>query len=156
MKKVTLLVLSALVMISLTQCNSQSSADICSDSSTRGKIISELMSNDAYMKEVMDSMKTKHSHEMMSSSCEMMKNDKAMGVEMMGNMMDMCKSDTSMCKMMMGKTMDMCDMDESKCTMMKGCMEEHPKGMESMKNMGMCNMKGMDSKKDEHSEHHKK
>ena len=37
--------------------------------------------------------------------------------------------------------MEMCDMDKSKCKMMMGSMQEHPKGMESMKDMGMCNMK---------------
>ena len=52
-----------------------------------------------------------------------------------------------MCKMMMGKTMDMCDMDKSKCSMMMGSMKEHPKSMQSMKDMGMCNMKGMDMSK---------
>jgi hypothetical protein len=58
----------------------------------------------------------------------------------------MCKSDTSMCKMMMGKTMEMCDMDKEKCKMMMTSMQEHPKGMKDMKDMGMCDMKGMDMK----------
>ena len=66
---------------------------------------------------------------------------------MMDKMMDMCKMDTSMCKMMMGKTMEMCDMDKSKCSMMKGAMQDHPKGTKTMKEMGMCDMKGMDMSK---------
>ena len=105
------------------------------------------MDNDTYMKEVMVAMKAKHGDAIASNSGDMMKEDKVMGTNMMGNMMDMCMADTDMCKMMMGKTMEMCDMDKSKCKMMMGSMKEHPKGMESMKDMGMCNMKGMDMSK---------
>lgn len=58
--------------------------------------------------------------------------------------------------MMMGKTMDMCDMDKEKCKMMMTSMQVHPKGMKDMKNMGMCDMKGMnmEQKKEDHSQHH--
>jgi hypothetical protein len=105
------------------------------------------MDNPTYMNEVMTAMKSKHGEAIVSTSCEMMKDDKATCEKMMVNMMDMCKTDTAMCKMMMGKIMEMCDMGKEKCKMMMTSMNEHPKGMQSMKEMGMCNMKGMKMKK---------
>jgi hypothetical protein len=154
MKKLAILLLSVSVLISFTQCSTPSPDKLCSDADTRGKIISELMNNDAYMKEVMDSMKTKHGDAIVSTSCDMMKGDKAMGTKMMNNMMDMCMADTSMCSMMMGKTMDMCDADQGKCNMMMGSMQTHLNVMKSME--GMCDMKDMkmDNKKEDHSQHH--
>jgi hypothetical protein len=161
MKKLSIALLAVVAVISLTQCNNSTPEKICSDATSRGKIISELVNNDAYMNEVMDAMKTKHGDVIASTCCNMMKNDQAMGTKMMDNMMGMCSSDSSMCKMMMGKTMDMCDADQSKCKMMMESMTSHPKGMESMQDMGMCDMKGMkgmkmDEKKEDHSQHHKK
>ncbi len=96
------------------------------------------MNNDAYMAEVMDSMKVKHA---MTGGIDSPKDN--MDMDMMGKMMEKCKTDTAMCKMMMDKTMDMCDMDAAKCKMMMGSMKSHPKSMKSMKDMGMCDMKGM-------------
>ncbi|PQJ12331.1 hypothetical protein CJD36_000820 [Flavipsychrobacter stenotrophus] len=147
MKKITTFLLAVAMMFSFTQCTNSSADKLCSNADTRAKVISELMNNDAYMKEVMVAMKTKHCDAIASTSCDMMKEDKAMQTKMMGSMMDMCMADTGMCKMMMGKTMDMCDMDKSKCSMMIGSMKEHPKGTQSMKDMGMCDMKGMDMSK---------
>lgn len=146
MKKITTILFAVATMFSFTQCSNNSSNDI-SNAGNRAKVITELMANDAYMQEVMVAMKAKHGDAVASTSCNMMKEDKTMGTKMMGNMMDMCMTDTSMCKMMMGKTMDMCDMDKSKCSMMMGSMKEHPKSMQSMKDMGMCDMKGMDMSK---------
>ena len=143
MKKITTILFAVATVFSFTQCSNNSSNEI-SNADNRAKVISELMDNDAYMKEVMVAMKAKHSDAIASASFDMMKEDKAMGTKMMGNMMDMCKDDTAMCKMMMGKTMEMCDMDKSKCSMMMGSMKEHPKGTQTMKDMGMCDMKGMD------------
>jgi hypothetical protein len=145
MKKIITIVFAVATIFSFTQCSNNSSNEI-TNADNRAKVISELMDNPAYMQEVMTAMKTKHGEALVSTSCDMMKDDKETCTKMMGNMMDMCKSDTGMCKMMMGKTMDMCDMDKEKCKMMMTSMQEHPKGMNDMKEMGMCDMKGMDMK----------
>ncbi len=142
MKKIITIVFAVTAIFSFTQCSNNSGNEL-SNADNRAKVISQLMDNDAYRKEVIAVMKAKHGDEIASTSCDMMKEDKAMGTKMMGNMMDMCMNDTSMCKMMMGKTMDMCDSDKGKCSMMMSSMKDHPKGMKSMKDMGMCNMKGM-------------
>ena len=147
MKKLTTILFSVATVLSFTQCTNPSADKLCSNADTRAKVITELMDNDAYMEEVMVAMKTKHGDAIVSTSCDMMKGDKATGIQMMNSMMSMCKDDSSMCKMMMGKTMDMCDSDKGKCTMMMGSMKEHPKGMKDMKDMGMCDMKGMDMSK---------
>ena len=106
--------LSFAALISFTQCNNSTPEQLCSNAASRGKIISSLMNNDGYMKEVMDSMRTKHGDAMLSTVLVNAKNDQAMQMDMMNSMMSMCKSDTAMCKMMMDKTMEMCDMDQSK------------------------------------------
>jgi hypothetical protein len=143
--KIITIVLAVATIFSFSQCSNSSNNEI-SNGDSRAKVIAELMDNPNYMQEVMTAMKTKHGEAIATTSGDMMKEDKAMGTKMMGNMMDMCKSDTSMCKMMMGKTMEMCDMDKEKCKMMMTSMQEHPKGMKDMKDMGMCDMKGMDMK----------
>ncbi len=141
MKKIILFLFAVASLFILTQCNSTSTEKLCSNADTRGKIISELMKNNAYMNEVMDSMRTKHSDVIITTAFAMAKSDMQMQGIMMDKMTDMCKMDTSMCKMMPDKTMDMCDADESCCDKMMGSMKSHPKVMKSMK--GMCNMKGM-------------
>ena len=133
--------LAITAMISFTQCNNSTPDQLCNNAASRGKVISALINNGAYMNEVMDSMRLKHGDAMLSNVLGHAKNDPAMQTEMMNNMMNMCKSDTAMCKMMMGKTMEMCDMDQSKCNMMMGSMQPHPNVMKSME--GMCDMKGM-------------
>jgi len=140
MRKIAILLMSVTVIISLTQCASPTSENKGNHSTA----ISEMMNNDAYMNEVMDSMRTKHPDVIQSSFVFLMKDNKQMQSGMMDNMIGMCKMDTSMCKMMMGKTMEMCDMDKGKCSMMMGAMQDHPKSMKTMKDMGMCDMKGMD------------
>ena len=147
MKKITTTLFAVATIFSFTQCSNSSADKLCSNADTRAKVITELMDNDVYMKEVMVAMKARHGGAIASTSCDMMKEDKAMGTKMMGNMMDMCKEDTAMCKMMMGKTMDMCDMDKSKCSMMMSTMKEHPKGTQAIKDMGLCDMKEMDMSK---------
>lgn len=138
MKKITTLLLSIAAMISFTQCNNTAPENLYTDAATRGKVISTLMKNEAYMNEVMDSMKVKH-------GAAMAKNDKAMQAEMMEKTMANCKMDPAMCKSMMDKTMEMCDADQSKCDMMMGAMKPHPNVMKSMK--GMCDMEGMNMDK---------
>ena len=133
MKKTTILLISAIVMLLFSQCNNSTVDQLVSKTDLRGSIISELMQNDAYRKQVMDSIHAKHSNEMFDRSSEMMRGDKQMGMKMMENMMGMCQSDTSMFKMMMGKSMDMCEMDETKCKMMARSMHKHPNVMKSMK-----------------------
>ncbi len=138
MKKITTLLLSVAALISFTQCNNTPPNELCSNAATRGKVISTLMNNEAYMNEVMDSMQVKH-------GAAMAKNDKAMQAEMMDKMMANCKMDPAVCKSMMDKTMEMCDADQSRCDMMMGAMKPHPNVMKSM--LGMCDMEGMNMDK---------
>ena len=135
--------MSVLVIISITQCTNAKS----DNTGNHSKAISEMINNDAYMNEVMDSMRTKHPDAIQSSYIFLMKDSKQMQGSMMNNMMNMSKMDTAMCKQMMDKTMEMCDMDKSKCTMMMGAMQNHPMGTKTMKDMGMCDMKSMDMSK---------
>jgi len=153
MKNLSILILSVAAVLSFTQCNNSSADKLCSNVDTRAKIITELMNNDAYMNQVMDSMQTKHADAIVSTTFDMMKMDQATGMQFMNGVMSMCEGDTTMFKMMMGKTMEMCDTDKGKCSMVMGSMKEHPIGMRSMMDMGMCNMEGMnmEQEKDEHS-----
>ncbi|MBK8698769.1 MAG: hypothetical protein IPN29_04220 [Saprospiraceae bacterium] len=126
-------------IFSFVQCGNNSGNEI-NNADHRAKVISELMDNENYMKEVKDAMKSINGEAMVSNSYDLMKEDTATGTKMMGMMMDMCKSDTSMYKMMMGKTMEMCDMDKEKCKMMMAAMRQHPMGMKNIKDLGMCDM----------------
>ena len=111
MKKATIFLLSLGVLISFTQCNNAAPEKLCDNAASRVKVISSLMNNDAYMTEVMDSMRTKHPDVMLTTVFVIAKNDKAMQGHMMDKMTDMCKMDTSMSmtKMVVGKTMKMLD-----------------------------------------------
>ena len=136
MKNVKILLFAVVALMSFTQCESPAPEKNLEKADSRGKTISVLMNNDAYMKEVMDSMKTKHGGGMAM--------DMPMNEDMMNKMMEKCKADPNMCKMMMDKTMAMCDADSSMCKMMMSSMKEHPNMMKSMKDMeGMGDMKGM-------------
>lgn len=140
MKKITLLLFTVATLFSFTQCTSYSSKGLCSNDETRAKVITELIDNEAYLKELMIALESKHSEAIVSTSCEMMRKDHLMGSNMMDSMMDLCMSDTNMCRMIMGKTMDLCEIDTSKSRMMMSSMKEHPKAMHSMKDMGMYDM----------------
>ena len=131
MKKVKILLFAVAALMSFTQCESPAPEKTLEKADSRGKTISVLMNNDAYMKEVMDSMKTKHGSSM---AMEMPMDEK-----MMNKMMEMCKKNPAMGKMMMDKTMAMCDADSSMCKMMMTSMKEHPNMMKSMEG----DMKGM-------------
>jgi len=135
MKKLTILFLSVAVLLSFTKCNNSTSDKLCSNAATRGKIISELLNNDAYLNEMMDSMQTKHPDVILSNVFVIAKSDKPMQENMMDKMTDMCKMDSSMCKMMIDKTMDMCEADQSKCGMMMGSMQSRPNVMKSIQGM---------------------
>lgn len=136
-----LLVFSGLLLFS--QCSNPSPESALHGAEIRAQYISALINNDTYMREVMDTMRTKHPDVYMTTVIMVMKNDKAMQAKMMNTLMSMYGSDSSMCNMMMDKTMDICDADQSKCKMMVGSMHSHPKAMKSMQDMGMCNMKEM-------------
>jgi hypothetical protein len=125
MKKLTVSIAMVFMAFVLVQCAQKHPNELCNDTKTRGQIISELMKNQKYLAEVMDSIKVRHPQKMMQ------------------NMMGMCEKDSTMCKMMMDHTMAMCDVDKAKCKMMMGSMKTHMKGMSKMKEMGMCDMKGM-------------
>ena len=133
MKKVKILLFAVAALMTFTQCNNPAPSTTLQQADTRGKTISALMNNRAYMKEVMDSMKTKHGGAMSM--------DMPMDENMMNKMMEACKANPAMGKMMMDKTMAMCDADSSMCKMMMTSMKEHPNVMKSMK--GMEEMKGM-------------
>ena len=133
MKRVKILFFSLLALMSFTQCDNAAPTTTLQQADKRGKTISALMNNDAYMKEVMDSMKTKHGGAMSM--------DMPMDENMMNKMMEKCKNDPAMCKMMMDKTMAMCNADSAMCKMMMTSMQPHPNVMKSMQ--GMCDMKGM-------------
>lgn len=133
MKKITFFLFFVVALMSFTQCNNPAPTSTLQQADTRGKTISALMNNDTYMKEVMDSMKTKHGGAMSM--------DMPMNEDMMNKMMEKCKTDPAMCKMMMDKMMAMCNADSAMCKMMMGSMKEHPNVMKSVK--GMDDMKGM-------------
>lgn len=136
MKNVKILLFAVVALMSFTQCENAAPEKSLEKADSRGKTISVLMNNDAYMKEVMDSMKTKHGGGMAM--------DMPMDESMMNKMMEKCKADPAMAKMMMDKTMAMCDADSSMCKMMMTSMKDHPNMMKSMKDMeGMGDMKGM-------------
>ena len=137
MKKVKMLLFCVVALMSFTQCNNPTPNMALKQADTRGKTISVLMNNDAYMKEVMDSMQMKHGGNMSA----MGKGDMKMDENMMNNMMEQCKTDPAMCKMMMDKTTAMCDADSAMCRMMMTSMQAHPNMMKSME--GMKDMKGM-------------
>ncbi len=139
MNKIKILLIAVAALTTFTQCdNTAATKTILEKADTRGKTISALMNNDAYMKEVMDSMQTKHAGSMAMPMDE----------NMMNKMMEKCKADPAMGKMMMDKTMAMCDADSSMCKMMMTSMKSHPnvmKAMEGMKDMkkDMKDMKDM-------------
>lgn len=143
MKKITILLLSVAALISLTQCNNSApEKHIGKSGAHNGSDISEMMNDEAYMNEVMDSMRTNHPDAVLAAVFVMADNNKEMQENMMDKMTGMCKMDSSMCKMMMGKIMDMADADSSKCSMMMGSMQSHP-NVKKAAQKSMCGMKGM-------------
>jgi hypothetical protein len=134
MKKTSTIFIIFAALMLLTQCNSVVPQKL-SDATSREKIITELMDNDSYMKEVMYSMQTKHPDAMLTNVLMTAKNNEQMQSEMMDKMMEMCKTDSSMCKMMMSKTMEMCNADQPMCKMMMGAMQSNPNVMKNMKDM---------------------
>ncbi len=133
MKNIKMFLFSVTALMFFTQCDNAAPTTTLQQADKRGKTISALMNNDTYMKEVMDSMKTKHGGAMSM--------DMPMNEDMMNKMMEMCKTNPAMGKMMMDKMMAMCDADSSMCKMMMSSMKEHPNVMKSVK--GMDDMKGM-------------
>jgi hypothetical protein len=129
MKK--MMMLSVAALLTFTQCNNPAPSTTLQQADSRGKTISALMNNDVYMKEVMDSMKTKHGGAMSM--------DMPMDENMMNKMMEKCKANPAMGKMMMDKTMAMCDADSSMCKMMMTSMKAHPNVRKAMEG----DMKGM-------------
>lgn len=137
---------SILVLMSVSKCNEYSAEKTCSDAVQRGKIISVLMNNEKYLKQVIDSMKMKHGGEIASASCALIQRDKKLANEMMNNMMNMCRKDSSMCLLMMKNTIKMCDSSRQKCGMMLHCMKESQSTMKMMQEKGMCGMEKIEKK----------
>jgi hypothetical protein len=115
MKKITLILLAFATLVTLTKCNNASSDELSSNADGRAKTISALMNNDAYMNQVMDSMRTKHPDAILSAVFTMAKSDKQMQEMMMNKMTDMCKMDITMTKMVVSKTMKMLDESNFDC-----------------------------------------
>ena len=115
MKKITLTLLSFALLFTLTHCNKTSPDALTSNAETRAKTISALVNNEAYMNQVMDSMRTKHPDAVLSTIFIMAKNNGQMQEKMMNKMTDMCKTNPSMTKMMVGKTMNMLDDSKTSC-----------------------------------------
>jgi hypothetical protein len=153
MKKFTAISTFLITIFSFVACNSNQTADQClRDETQRTNIISAIIKDSAYSKEMMNMMMNDdHCKNRMSQN---MMEKPEMKNRMMDNMMNMCKSDSSICKMMMGKTMDMCEGDESKCKMMTNCMKSHTGVMKSVE--GCCDMDKMMNKKEGHINHHQK
>ena len=115
MKKITLILLSIATLFTLTQCNKTTPDALTSNAETRAKTISALVNNEAYMNQLMDSMRTKHPDAILSNIFVMAKSDGQIQEKMMNKMTDMCKMNPSMTKMMVGKTMNMLDDSKMSC-----------------------------------------
>jgi hypothetical protein len=141
-------ILFAIVLATLfTSCQPGTDArQILSNADTRKDIMNTITNDSNMHQEMMTAMMNGKNGMMTADHASMMKMMKD-NPGMLNGLMDMSKMDTAMCKIMMGKTMEMCDMDKSKCSMMMGAMHDHPKGMKTMKDMGMCDKKGMDMSK---------
>jgi hypothetical protein len=137
MKKITIISMFAVTILSFVACNSNQTSDQgLKYDSHRTKIISTIVKDSTYSKEMMDMMMSDDNCKNMMSQ-HMMENSEMINKNM-DNMMAMCKNDSSMCKMMMSKTMDMCESDTSMRKMMTNCMKSHKDVMESVK--GYCDM----------------
>jgi len=136
-KQILLPCLFAALVILLTSCNSNPSADqYLKEDNHRKDIFQAIINNQPYMTEMMKEMlNSDNCKQMMMNG---MMNDLNMREMHLDKMMIMCKDDSSLCKMMMGKTMGICDTDSVKCKMMMGSMQSHPNVMKSMR--GMYNM----------------
>ena len=115
MKKSKLILFFFLTLATLTQCKNNSGDTLGSDTDTRAKTISALINNDAYMNQVMDSMRTKHPDVILSDIFIIAKSDRQMQEKMMDKMADMCKADTALTKMMVSNTMKMLDDSKLSC-----------------------------------------
>lgn len=142
MKKITLSIFAFAMLFTLTQCNNSTSENHGEKSGAHGKDISAMMNNEAYMNEVMDSMRSNHPDIILSAAFSMANNNREMQEGMMDKMTGMCKMDSATCKMMMSKTMDMADADSSACNMMMGSIQSHP-NVKKAAQKSMCGMKGM-------------
>ncbi|MFT6282127.1 MAG: hypothetical protein ACJA0U_002262 [Salibacteraceae bacterium] len=139
MKKLSILFVSISIMMLPTKCSSPSADQLCTNSETRGQIISELVNNDNYMNQVMDSMmQNNHGMEMMTGNNPMM-NSKMSGK----GMMDRMRSDTSMQRLMMNNMMYMLENDSVFCANV---------GNRIMKNENMKN-KMMQQEETDRSDH---
>lgn len=141
LKMAAILFLSFATLVLLTQCNNSTPEKLANGADTRGKVISVLVNNETYMKEVMDSMSTKHPKDIMSMLFVFAKDNRQMQENMMDKMIGMGNNDSAMCKMMMGKTMAMADADPSKCNMMMDSAKSHLNVIKAM--LGMCDMNAM-------------
>lgn len=75
MKKITLPLFSFLMLAMLTQCKNTSPDTLITNVDSRAKTISILLNNDAYMNQVMDSMRAKHPDAILSTIFIMAEND---------------------------------------------------------------------------------
>jgi hypothetical protein len=138
MKTVNRFITSLTLATVLLGCN-PSPESVLQNADSRAKVISAIMNNQDYKKQVMDSMMASHKtgggENHRKHMMKMMSADTSMQSMMLQNMKHMCSSDSGFCKKMMSNMMVLCNEDSTKCSMMMGCMKGHPKVMKSMNNM---------------------
>lgn len=136
MKNISSFFIAFAALILLSQCDTAAPQNL-SDNTSREKLITELLDNESYRKEVMYSMQTKYPDAMLSNVLMTAQNNQQIQADLMDKMMEMGKTDPSIFKMMMSKSMAMCNNDQAMCKMMMEAMKENPKVMKDMKTMGM-------------------
>ena len=122
----SIIILFATASVYITGCTQHNMSDMFSNDSHRSEMFSEILQNDQWSSELIDSLMMKHHGQMMMKMKSAMMGDKSMQEDMMGKMMDNCDTDSSMCTMM---TVMMTNHKPS-MKMMMGIM--HDKGMIDM------------------------
>ena len=125
----TIMILLVTASRYITGCTQNNMSDMFTNDAHRGEMFSEILKNDQWSSELIDSLMMKHHGEMMTKMNDMMKGDQRMQMGMMDSMMSMCNADSSMCKMMMSS------------------MQSRPNVMKSMQSMSDMNEMKMPMKK---------
>lgn len=132
MKKIMTTSIFVITILFFASCNTKHAADeSLKDDTHRTKVISTIVKDPTYSKEMIDMMLSDDNCKSMMT--QHMIEHPEMKNKMMDKMMTMCKNDSSMCKMMLNKTMGMCEIDTLMCKRMTNSMKEHLKVMKSVK-----------------------
>ena len=145
-----ILILLATTSLYISGCNQHDMSDMFTNDAHRGEMFSEILKNDQWSSELMDSLMMKHHEQMMMKMKSEVMGDKSMQEDMMGKMMDNCDADSNMCRMMTG----MMTNHKPTMKMMMGTM--HDKGMMDMSCM-QSTLKSIEEPVDttNHLSHHK-